>query len=83
MDIEQLMLTCVGVEDDGERIKLYVAGPTPKPSTSRGPGRRTSLFHLFAGDQAETIRAWLTTRKAWQVLRVPPKETANPERTNP
>lgn len=71
-DIERLFLIACGYEDNGQEFRLFLEGPNPQPSVNRPRGVRTNLFYLFAGEEAEAIRAWLVTRKAWQVLRVPP-----------
>jgi hypothetical protein len=71
MDIDRLFLISCGYEDNGREIRLFLEGPNPGPSFNREQGKRTNLFYLFAGDEADAIRAWLSTRKAWQVLRVP------------
>jgi hypothetical protein len=75
MDVQQLFLVACGYEDTGEEIRVFLDSPTPEPSVSRKRGQRASLFHLFAGEQAEAIREWLSRHKAWQVLRVPPDYT--------
>jgi hypothetical protein len=72
MDIDRLFLIACGYADDGKEFRLFLEGPTPKPSFDRDRPKRTNLFFLFSGDQADAIRAWLSTRKAWQILRVPP-----------
>jgi len=72
MDVDRLFLIACGYEDNGQEIRLFLEGPNPQPSFSRPRGVRTNLFYFFVGDEADAIRAWLSTRKAWQVLRVPP-----------
>lgn len=72
MDVERLFPICCGYEDNGQEFRLFLEGPNPKPSFSRDRPRKTNLFFLFAGEEADAIRKWLSTRKAWQVLRVPP-----------
>jgi predicted membrane chloride channel (bestrophin family) len=72
VDVEGLLQTCVGIEDDGESVKLYVAGPTPERPASRGPARRSSLFHLLAGEQADTIRRFLASNPEWSFLKLGP-----------
>jgi hypothetical protein len=72
MDVERLFLICCGYEDNGQEFRLFLEGPNPQPSATRTRGDRTNLFYLFAGEEADAVRAWLSTRKAWQVLRVPP-----------
>ena len=73
MRVEELLLLCCGIEDDGQCVKLYLDSPQPELSVSREQGIRTQLFHLFSGDDAETIRNYLATRRAWDVLRVAPE----------
>jgi hypothetical protein len=75
MNIERLFLIACGYEDTGDQFRLFLEGPNPQPSWDRPRGVRTNLFYLFAGGEADAIRAWLSTRKAWQVLRVPPPYT--------
>lgn len=75
MDIERLFLICCGFEDDGQEIRLFLEGPNPSPNYDRAEGKRSNLFYLFSSHEAEAIRAWLSTRKAWHVLRVPPPYT--------
>lgn len=75
MNVEQLLLVCCGFEDDGENFKFYLDSPNPQPSLDREQGVRTSLFRLFSGEDAEAIRRYLATRRAWDVLRVPPDYT--------
>jgi hypothetical protein len=72
MDIDRLFVLACGFEDDGKEFRLFLEGPNPKPSFSRDRPRKTNLFFLFAGEEADAIRKWLSTRKAWHVLRVPP-----------
>jgi hypothetical protein len=71
MDVERLFLICCGYEDTGKDFRLFLEGPNPQPSISRSRGVRTNLFYLFTDADAEAIRQWLVSRKAWQVLRVP------------
>ena len=78
MNIDVLLMTCVGFEDDGRRIKFFLDSPTPELSMTRDHPVRTSLFYLFAGDDAQTIREYLARRRCWEVMRVPPEFT--PER---
>lgn len=78
MNIDVLLMTCCGFEDDGEFIRFYLDSPTPDVSFTRDRGARTDLFHLFGGDDARTIREYLARHKCWGVLRVPPPYT--PER---
>jgi hypothetical protein len=75
MDVQQLFLVACGYEDTGDEIRVFLDSPTPEPSVSRKRGQRASLFHLFAGDEADAIRQWLSTRKAWHILRVLPPFT--------
>jgi hypothetical protein len=72
MSVEELLPLCCGVEDDGKSVKLYLEGPDPKPSFDREQGVRTPLFHLFSGEDAEAIRRYLATHRAWAILFVPP-----------
>lgn len=72
MDIDRLFLICCGYADDGNEFRLFLEGPNPKPSFDRDRPKKTNLFYLFAGREADAIRKWLSTRKAWHVLRIPP-----------
>jgi hypothetical protein len=72
MDIDRLFVLACGYEDNGQEFRLFLEGPHPKPSFSRDRPQKTNLFFMFAGQEADAIRKWLSTRKAWQVLRVPP-----------
>ncbi len=78
MDIDWLLLTCVGFEDDGEHVRFFLDDPTPVPSATRDRPARTDLFHLIGGDDARTIREYLARHRCWDVMRVPPPYT--PER---
>jgi len=78
MDIDVLLMTCVGFEDDGRRIRFFLDSPTPEMSLTRERGIRTGLFHLYAGDDAQKFREYLARRRCWDVMRVPPEYT--PER---
>ena len=78
MNIDVLLMTCCGFEDDGREIRLFLDSPTPEMSLTRERGVRTSLFHLFAGDDAKTLREYLARHRCWDVMRVPPAYT--PER---
>lgn len=71
VQVEQLLRACVGIEDDGENIKLYVAGPNAEPPSGNRRGVRTSLFHLLGGREAAVVREYLALHPEWQVLRVP------------
>jgi hypothetical protein len=71
MKVAELLLTCCGFEYFGETIKVYLDSPNPEPSTSREQGIRTTLFHLFASEDAEAIRCYLAAHRTWDVLRVP------------
>lgn len=75
MDIDGLLLTCCGFEDDGEHIRFFLESPTPKPSLKWERGVRTELFHLFGGDEAQAIRNYLNRHRCWGVMRVPPDYT--------
>lgn len=72
MDLDILFVFVAGYEKVGDdQYRLYVTGPVPKPQLQRRFGERTSLFHLFAGPDAERIEAWLARNRAWQCVRVP------------
>lgn len=71
MDIDRLFSICCGYADDGKELRLFLEGPNPTPSFDRDRPKRTNLFYLFVGDEADAIRAWLSTRKAWHILKVP------------
>src|SRR5947209_19761666 len=75
MDIDRLFVIACGYADDGEEFRLFLEGPNPKPSFDRDRPKRTNLFFLFAGEEADAIRKWLATRKAWPILKVPPPFT--------
>lgn len=75
MNLWETFPLIVGYELIGDRVKLYVEGPTPVPSFTRRRGVRTPLFHLHAGRDAEEIMEWLDVNRAWQVMRVPPPYT--------
>jgi hypothetical protein len=75
MDIDRLFVLACGYADDGKEFRLFLEGPNPKPSFDRDRPKKTNLFYLFAGEEADAIRQWLSTRKAWQILRVPPPFT--------
>lgn len=77
MDIDRLLLICCGFEDNGKEFRLFLEGPNPRPSFDRDRPKKTNLFYLFVDDEAEAIREWLSTRKAWQILKVPPPYTKN------
>jgi hypothetical protein len=72
VQIEQLLQACFGIEDAGENIKLYVAGPNAGPPGRNERGVRTGLFHLFGGEEADAIRRYLASHPAWEFLRVSP-----------
>lgn len=78
MNIDLLLVTCVGFEDDGEHVRFFLDSPTPEVSFTRDHGVRTSLFHLFGGDDARRFREHLARHRCWEVMRVPPAYT--PER---
>lgn len=78
MNIDLLLVTCVGFEDDGEHVRFFLDSPTPEVSFTRDRGVRTSLFHLFSGEDAERFREYLARHRCWEVMRVPPAYT--PER---
>lgn len=76
MRLEALFAHVVGYEQVGDKLRLYVDGPSPKPSFTCERGERMPLFHMFAGRDAEAILSWLARNRAWQCLRVPPPLTA-------
>lgn len=71
MNLDILFMYVAGYEQVGDHYRLYVDGPIPKPQLHRRVGERMPLFHLFAGDDAGRIEAWLSSHRAWQCLRVP------------
>lgn len=75
MDIDRIFVIACGYADDGKEFRVFLEGPNPKASFERDRPKKTDLFHLFTGEQADAIRKWLSTRKAWHVLRVPPPYT--------
>jgi hypothetical protein len=77
MNIDLLLMTCCGFEDNGEHIRFYLDSPTPEPSLTRERGVRSELFHLFGGDEAQAIREYLARHpyRCWDVLRVAPEFT--------
>lgn len=77
MDLDILFVYVAGYERvaDGQ-YRLYVDGPVPKPQLNRRVGERMPLFHLFAGEDARRIEAWLNSHRAWQCLRVPTYDRA-------
>lgn len=76
MDLDSLFMYAAGYERVGDQYRLYVTGPVPQPQLHRRVGERTPLFHLFAGEDAARIEAWLTTHRAWMGLRVPTYDRA-------
>lgn len=71
MDLDILFIYVAGYERVGDdQYRLYVTGPVPKPQLHRRVGERTQLFHLFAGEDAGRIEAWLARNRAWTCLRV-------------
>ena len=78
MDIDWLLMTCVGFEDNGEHVRFYLDGPTPVPSVTRDRPVRTALFHMTCGADAERFREYLARHRCWAVMRVPQPYT--PER---
>jgi hypothetical protein len=78
VNIDVLLTTCVGFEDDGRQIRFFLDSPTPGVSLTRERGVRTPLFHLCAGDDADAVREYLARHRCWDVMRVPPAFT--PER---
>jgi len=75
MNIEYLLTTCCGFEDDGREFRFFLDGPNPEPSLKRERGVRTTLFHLFGGEDARAIRDYLSRHRCWDVMRVPPDYT--------
>lgn len=75
MDAEVLLLTACGVEDDGVHVRLYLDAPAPAAAFRTGPGVRTPLFRLLAGEDADRVRRFLARHPAWDVIRVPPPHT--------
>ncbi len=75
MNIEYLLTTCCGFEDDGEHVRFFLDGPNPELSVTRERPVRTELFHLFGGDEAQAIRNYLARHRCWDVMRVPPEFT--------
>ena len=78
MNIDLLLMTCCGFEDDGRQIRFFLDSPTPELSLTRERGVRTSLFHLCAGADADAVRDYLARHRCWDVMRVLPAYT--PER---
>lgn len=78
MNIDLLLMTCVGFEDDGRQVRFFLDSPTPELSLTRDHPVRTNLFHLFDADDAQTFREYLARHRCWEVMRVPPEYT--PER---
>jgi hypothetical protein len=72
MNMWEIFPLIVGYERAGDQVRLYLDGPTPEPSFTRGRGVRTPLFRLYSGQDAQDILAWLDMHRAWQVLRVAP-----------
>ena len=71
MDIDGLLVTCVGFEDDGEHVRFFLDSPTPEVSLTRERGVRTPLFRLYAGDDAREFREYIARHRCWEVMRVP------------
>ena len=72
MDLDVLFVFVAGYERVGEdQYRVYVTGPVPKPQLHRRVGERMPLFHLFAGEDAGRVEAWLARNRAWMCLRVP------------
>ena len=72
MNIDVLLATCCGFEDNGHAVRFYLDPPTLEPAFTRDRGVRTSLFHLFAGDDVQMFREYLARHRCWEVMRVPP-----------
>lgn len=75
MNIDVLLMTCCGFEDDGEHVRFFLDGPNPELSVTRDRPVRTELFHLFGGDEAQAIRDYLARHRCWDVMRMPPSYT--------
>lgn len=71
MRYDVLLARACGYEEAEGKVRVYVEGPVPTPSFSRRRGVRSPLFHLFAGEEAEALKAWLSRHRAWQAIRVP------------
>ncbi len=78
MNIDVLLMTCCGFEDDGRQVRFFLDSPTPELSLTRDHPVRTNLFHLFAGIDADAVRDFLARHRCWEVMRLPPEYT--PER---
>lgn len=76
MELDILFVYVAGYKKVGDQYRLYVTGPIPKPQLNRRVGERTQLFHLFAGEDATRIEAWLSRNRAWMCLRVPTYDRA-------
>jgi hypothetical protein len=72
MNFDAMFPFLSGYEHLGDRTRLYVDGPKPTPRFDRVRGVRTPLFRLLAGEDAQAVRVWLASNRAWQCLRVPP-----------
>jgi hypothetical protein len=75
MNLWNIFPLVAGYERVGDQVRLYVEGPKPAPSFTRRRGVRTALFHLYEGQDAQDILAWLDRNRVWQVMRVPPPYT--------
>lgn len=77
MDLDILFVYVAGYEKvANDQYRLYVTGPVPTPQLHRRVGERMPLFHLFAGEDAARIEAWLLQHRAWQCLRIPTYDRA-------
>lgn len=75
MNVEHLLMTCCGFEDDGEQVRFYIDSPEPAPSLRRECGVCSNLFRLFGGGEAQAFRDYLARHRCWDVMRVPPPYT--------
>ncbi len=73
MNWANVFLCACGYERIGDQVRVYVERADPQPNFHRQRGERSSLFHLYAGQEAEAILVWLARNRAWQCLRVPPE----------
>lgn len=72
MDLDTLFMYASGYEQVADdQYRVYVDGPVPTPQLNRRVGQRTLLFHVFAGEDAGRVEAWLARHRACMCLRVP------------